>query len=503
MADAQMAKFGDFYYLVGTPCPGDLNMQWVGIWKSRDLINWSGPYLAFEGDERDKPMWASEIAHKGDEYYIITTCNMWHAGSTMMLQKAPTPLGPYTFHAHLKKKGLDPSLFVDTDGRSYLLDSEWIAPLNNDWNLLEGDFLGHRDNKEGPFMVKNANRYLRFYARIDDDYSMELETFDGDNPYTDDYKSQGIVFSGVCYPGHGCITTSPDGTQLWYASHYMTQGWESRKLTIDPIQFGNDGMPVPAKRNVNPQAVPSFSKQHANIATGKPVNSSEGNPLLACDNDISTSWTCAAPKENSFIEVDLMGEFQIDQTRMSFANATTASFQLLGSCDRINWKSLGEISLSNKRNATANADNGFYRYLRLTNFKTANPVSLTEWQVVSSAHHMPQPTGKKITLWQGDSILHMQRGGYVDLPAFSLPKTGTYDVVFEVASTTSRHNQFSIHDGDRRLVSESVAHTGVADNWAQIIAFDTVLPAGSYDRLRFVADEGDFLVKRIELVEME
>ena len=508
VADACVAKFGNFYYMVGTPCPGDTQMQWVGIWKSRDLINWSGPYLAFEGEERDKPMWASEITRKGDEYYIITTCNMWFAGSTMMLQKAPTPLGPYTLHSHLKKKGLDPHLFVDTDGRSYLLDSEWIAPLNKEWNWLEGDFVGHRENKEGPFMVKNANRYLRFYARINDDYPMELETCDGDTPYTDDYQPRGIVYSGTFMPGHGCIVPSPDGTELWYASHYMTVDWEGRHLAIGgPMLFGDDGLPLPAIRRMEEQAVPSYAKKNTNIAVGKPVNSSEGNPLTACDGNTKTSWTCDTPTENSYIEVDLMGEYQIGTMHLDLGSDMKCA--VLGSCDRINWERIGQVDVTGKRSATvkvagtpAASKGGFCRYLRLTGFQAA-PVSIAEWKVMPTDRHMAQPTGRHITILHSDTVAHMQKGNFIDLPSFSIPKTGRYDIVFHVASTASRHNRFTLYAGEQRIASESIAHTGVDDNWAQIIAFDTLLPAGDYEGIRFVADEGDFRLKEIELIELE
>ena len=516
IADAWIAKFGNFYYMVGTPCPGDLNMQWVGVWKSRDLINWSGPYLAFEGEKRDRPMWASEIYHRGNEYFIITTCNTWQAGCTMMLQKAPTPLGPYTLYSHLKKRGLDPNIFVDTDGRSYLLDSEWIAPMNDAWNWLDDEFKGHRDNKEGPFMVKNANRYLRFYARIDDDYSMEIETFEGSNPYTNDYQEQGVVYRGTCYPGHGCIVPSPDGTELWYASHYMTQGWESRRLAISPMQFGDDGMPIPTSRCNDEQPMPSQTKWNTNVAPGKPINSSEGNPLLACDNQTDTYWTCHTPSDSSYLELDLMGEFKISRTSIRFAEPTTLQCTLMGSCDRIHWQEINTIDVDNKQKKISpdthhpspnthhpTPNTRSYRYLRLTHFQSAKAVDLSEWQVFLAEQHIPQPTGQRVEIWQGDSILHLQRGDYHDFPAITLPRPGLYDIVFHVASTASRHNRFTLYADGRKIATESVAHTGTDDNYSQIIAFDTMIATDHFDELRLVADDGDFCVQSIEMIAIQ
>lgn len=502
IADANIGKFGQYYYMVGTPSPGDLDMQWVGVWKSRDLVNWSGPYLAFEGDKRDKPMWASEIVHKGEEYYIITTCNMWYAGATMMLQKAPMPLGPYTLHSHLKKRGLDPSIFVDTDGRSYLLDSEWIAPLNKEWNWLDGEFLGHRDNKEGPFMVKNNNRYLRFYARIDDGYATEIETFEGDSPYTNDYKEQGEVYTGTFYPGHGCIVPSPDGTELWYASHYMTNDWVSRRLAISPMHFGADGLPVPTVRCLDEQPVPSFNNMKANIALGKPANSSEQDPLAAFDDNAQTSWKSGTQTENSFLEVDLMGELPVERIHLQLPQKSTFSCGLWASCDRLNWQSLGSVSVVNAAKATVTADGGFYRYLRLKDFDTPN-VQIAEMQVWQRPIALPQPTGKRVVLQQGNSIVSLKKGQWYDYPSVTIPATGRYDISFCVASTKSVHNRFSLYIDEQRVCSEGVGHTGSAEYWTQIIAFDTHLEAATPRRVRLVADDGEFEVKQIELIEIK
>ena len=502
IADANICKFGPYYYMVGTPSPGDLDMQWVGVWKSRDLISWSGPYLAFEGDCRDKPMWASEIVHKGEEYYIITTCNMWYAGATMMLQKAPVPTGPYSLHAHLKKRGLDPSIFVDTDGRSYLLDSEWIAPMNRDWSWLDGEFVGHRDNKEGPFMVKSNNRYLRFYARIDDGYATEIETFEGDSPYTDDYRELGEVYTGAFYPGHGCIVPSPDGTELWYASHYMTGDWVSRRLAISPMRFGADGMPVPTVRCLDEQPVPSFGRTRANIALGKPANSSEQGPLAAFDDDPKTCWTSGALTGDGFLEVDLMGEMPVGRVSLLMPQKCSFECGLWASCDRLNWQKLGRVTAVDAAKAAVDADGGFYRYLRLKDFD-APGVRIAEMQVWQRPVALPRPTGRRVTLQQGDSVVALKRGQWYDYPSVDIPATGRYDIAFCVAATKTVHSRFSLYVDDRRVCCEGVGHTGPAGFWTQIIAFDTLLEAATPRRVRLVADDGEFEVKRIELIEIK
>ena len=476
LADAYVQKYGDWYYMTGTPCPGDWEMQWVGIWKSRDLVNWSGPMLAFEGEVRDRPMWASEMHRRGDDYYIITTCNTWNPGNTFMVQKAPSPEGPYTLYSFLPKKGLDPSIFVDTDGKSYLLDSEWIAPLNDDWTRIADDFVGVRAHKEGPFMIKSDNEYLKFFARIDDTYFMELETLKGDSPYSANYVEQGNVLTGPCLPGHGCITVSPDGSELWYAAHANTDGsWETRALAIDPMRFEN-GRPVPTSRSDQPKPEPSATRTKVNLAHGKVANSTafaEGHePHNALDGNKATWWEPVVTPADTvapYFEVDLLGEFQIDGIEAIGPDKKKVNAEVKVSCDRINW-------------SAPSAD----RTARYVRFGVEAPCKIADVEISRVPYHI---------VTRGKEIASFAPGEEMK---FSVPATGLYEVEY-ILESRALDSSWSLYDNTTNVASEAVAMTGPAGNKTTIISFDVPFAADREHNLKVVPTGGDFTIEKITI----
>lgn len=531
VADAHVSKFGDFYYLVGTPCPGDWNMRWVGVWKSRDMITWSGPYFAFEGEERDTPMWASEIYHKGEQYYIITSCNTWEAGATMLVQKAPTPLGPYTFHAHLKKTALDPGIFVDTDGKSYLLDSEYIAPLSQDWTLVNGPFIGHPENKEGPFLVKNNNEYMRFFARIEEGYPMELEIAKGATPYTDQYHRIGYngVYMGTNDPGHGCITASPDGTELWVASHFTTHSsWANRWLALGRLFFDSKGLPIPSIRSNEWQSAPGCSISNANMAVGKLANSSayvsDDSPVKAIDNDLNTAWRVDLTDTNNYLEVDLMGEFEIKKIKLNFGEKAAYRYKIVGSHDRINWELLGEIQHQDLVDCSEQIiGKGYYRFIRVANCfaSTLKELNISELQifhemdsfvneslskrvklgVLECTKHSPRISVVDCSLG-GKNFSGAEKGDKIYFSKCCLPKNGYYDVLFKVATKDYLLNRWTLYENERKITTEAISMTAGNQNWATMISFERYLRSGEHE-FRLVVEEGKLEIESVEFVYLE
>lgn len=482
VADAWVRKFGDMYYLTGTPCPGDWEMQWVGLWKSRDLVNWSGPMLMFEGEVRDRPMWASEIHRKGDDYYIITTCAAWNPGNTFVVMKAPAQEGPYTFHSFLPKKGLDPSIFVDTDGRSYLLDSEWIAPLDDDWTRITSDFVGHRDNKEGPFLIKSNNEYQRYYARIDDTYFMEMEKSTGDTPYSDCYEECGVVLDGKFLPGHGCITVSPDGSELWYASHVTTGGWETRTLGLAPMEFDADGQPVKSTRDLSSQRIPSRNVA-CNLAKGRPANASGFKagclPSYAVDGVKGSFWTPGEEglsSDSLYLEIDLLGEFDLEKVVARDPKGKKLGCKVMVSCDRINWNEMGK-----GRNEAA--------YVRLKDFSSSSP-EVGEVEIFRKNYHMPQRDALVATLDASN------------MEEFNVPTTGIFDIEYTVQSA-SNDSSWNLYDNGNLIATEKVASTGPDGKRSRIISFGIPLSANRSHQFRIVPCGGDFSIGTISVYSLK
>lgn len=489
-ADCYVAKFGDWYYMTGTPCPGSWTMDWVGIWKSRDLINWSGPYFAYFGDSIAQPMWASEIYHRENHYYMLTVCHTWSPGNCLMIQEAENPLGPYHLYAKLPKEGLDPSIFVDTDGKSYMLCSENIAELSDDWKKITSPYIGHRDNKEGTFMLKSQDKYMKFFARIDQYYPMEVQYSASATPYTDDYHPEGVsvVYSGLHCPGHGCITISPDGTETWFASHYTTGGWEDRWLAIDRMNFSKTGKAIPTVRCEKGQLAPNMNNVNADMANNKLFNSTIGNGK----------------------EVDLLGEMPIGSVNVLFNKKQKISLELQGSVDRINWKTIDSQIMSDSAvQVSFNVDGNYYRYLRAVPFLSKNK-SLQTFSEGTIATLQVYASDYPIVIPQYDKVVSLipekqvvRSGEIVDLGSCNLSASQRYDIVHKVATMDKWGASWELYDNGKLVTKERVGNTGVADNRTDMITFGADLGSDKYHHFTLKVTSGNLTLDKVSIVPLK
>ncbi len=137
--DPSIARVGDDFYLVTSTFgwfPG------LPVYHSRDLVNW-----ALIGHAIDRPgmvdftdmgivtdaLYAPAIAHHDGTFYIFNTCV--RCGGNFYVT-ATDPAGPWSDPVWLDFEGIDPSLFVDDDGRGWL--------VNNGLPEGEPKYEGHR-----------------------------------------------------------------------------------------------------------------------------------------------------------------------------------------------------------------------------------------------------------------------------------------------------------------------------------------------------------------------
>lgn len=137
--DPSIVRVGDDFYLVTSTFgwfPG------LPIYHSRDLVNWKlighaidrpGMVdLAGQGIATDA-IYAPAITHHGGRFWIFNTCV--RCGGNFYLT-ATDPAGPWSDPVWLDFEGIDPSLFVDDDGRG------WV--VNNGAPIGEPRYEGHR-----------------------------------------------------------------------------------------------------------------------------------------------------------------------------------------------------------------------------------------------------------------------------------------------------------------------------------------------------------------------
>ena len=166
------------------------------IYKSRDLVNWQliGHAIDREGmvsleGVRDKDgIWAPTLRHHDGRFYLF--CSVSSGGNFYVT--AEKAEGPWSDPVWLKDApGIDPDIFWDDDGRSYLLANHWglkderykgkcviwIQEIDLKKGLLTGDrhylTTGHATNAkstEGAHLYKVGKRYALLTAEGGTDF---------------------------------------------------------------------------------------------------------------------------------------------------------------------------------------------------------------------------------------------------------------------------------------------------------------------------------------------
>lgn len=136
--DPSIVRVGDDYYLVNS------TFSWfpgLPVYHSRDLVHWRQIGNAIDRPDQmtigkvgvTRGLFAPAISHHGERFYIVNTCI--DCGGNFIVT-ADNPAGPWSDPQWLDFGGIDPSLFVDDDGKA------WIA--YNDAPPGPPEYDGHR-----------------------------------------------------------------------------------------------------------------------------------------------------------------------------------------------------------------------------------------------------------------------------------------------------------------------------------------------------------------------
>jgi large repetitive protein len=264
-ADPNIVRFGDTYYLYATTdgYPGWSSTSF-DAWSSKDLVHWTkhptildlGPDVSWA----DSRAWAPTIASKNGKYYFY-----FCADAKIGVAVADTPTGPFTdvlgkpLIASNPNGGqaIDPAVFTDDDGQSYLYwgnGNAYVVPLNADMTSFDTTkvkrITGLDGFREGLFMNKRGGVYHLTWS-IDDtgseNYRVGYAT--ATSPMLDDLTNRGVILEkdpsqGILGPGHHSIIQIP-GTDDWYIAYhrFAVPGGDGthREVTIDRLRFNTDG----------------------------------------------------------------------------------------------------------------------------------------------------------------------------------------------------------------------------------------------------------------------
>jgi beta-xylosidase len=264
-ADPNIVRFGDTYYIYATTdgYPGWSSTSF-DAWSSKDLVTWTkhpkildlGPDVSWA----DSRAWAPTITQKNGKYYFY-----FCADAKIGVAVSTSPTGPFT--DALGKpliaanpgggQAIDPAVFTDDDGRSYLYwgnGNAYVVPLNADLTSFDAtkiqQITGLTGFREGLFMTKRRGVYHLTWS-IDDtgseNYRVGYAT--ASNPLLDGLVNRGVILEkdpslGILGTGHHSIVQVP-GTDDWYIAYHRfgIPGGDGthREVTIDRLRFAADG----------------------------------------------------------------------------------------------------------------------------------------------------------------------------------------------------------------------------------------------------------------------
>ncbi len=262
LADPFILNEGGIYYAYGTFSPDG-----IVVLVSDDLKTWSWPegragYLALDRKDSygDKWFWAPEVYRTGDRYLMY-----YSADEHICCAVSKSPLGPFrqiSKRPMSDEKGIDNSLFIDSDGRPYIFWVKfngcmeiWMAELQPDLcTIKEGTerFCISMSQvwekvwpsvNEGPFVLKHDGKYYLTYSANSYEsklYGIGYAVSDSVKGPWEKYPDNPILCSpeGLCGTGHHCFFKKRNGKlMIAFHSHLNQDSIHPRIMHIANVSF--------------------------------------------------------------------------------------------------------------------------------------------------------------------------------------------------------------------------------------------------------------------------
>ncbi|MDC0584216.1 glycoside hydrolase family 43 protein [Bacteroidales bacterium] len=262
-SDPSVCRVGDYYYLITSTFeyfPG------VPVFHSKDLVNWQQIGHCIHRKEQipeDLNIFAATIRHHKGTFYMITT-NVSKGGNFYVT--ATDPAGPWSDPIWIDVPGIDPDLFFDDDGKSYVISSPFELfeiDLTTGKLLTEGHKIWFGTGgryAEGPHIYKKDGFYYLLASEGGTEEAHSVTIARSNNiwgPYTDNPSNpilahanaagQNIPIQGV---GHADMLQAHDGS-WWMVHHgyrksigYPVHHILGRETCLTPVTWPKNGWPV-------------------------------------------------------------------------------------------------------------------------------------------------------------------------------------------------------------------------------------------------------------------
>lgn len=294
IADPYMLKVDDTYYLYSTSKNG------IKITSSKDFKNWKVlTDSALEDKGNYSYFWAPEVYYYNNKYYMFYT---GYPDYKILVAVADNPAGPFKNSKIINSKldkVIDSNVFFDDDGKIYLYTKRevdengvnngsnctlFVEELNDDLMSvkssepipllkIEADNTNNSDIKnywerhllEGPFVIKNNNKYYLMYSTgtyRNESYTVGYAVSDlptsgfvrktfGNGANATSSLLHGVIPSNNNYDstkniygtGHHAIYKVNDSEMyiVYHSIVFENNVYKRRKINFDYIGFDNNG----------------------------------------------------------------------------------------------------------------------------------------------------------------------------------------------------------------------------------------------------------------------
>ncbi|MCE6994985.1 family 43 glycosylhydrolase [Saccharothrix sp. S26] len=273
-ADPHITHFNGRYYLYPTT---DGYASWASpyykAFSSTDLVNWTdhgvildhGPDVSWADDSA----WAPAVVAKNGRYYLYFSggATSGDTGKHLGVAVSDSPTGPFrdALGKPLIRAGaysgqaIDPMVFTDDDGQSYLYwgnGSAYVVPLNADmvsFDPAKVRTITPSGYREASFVFKRNGTYYFMWSENDTrDENYQVAYATGPSPLGP-WTKHGVVLQkrlelGIKGTGHHSVVKSPD-SDTWHVAYHRfavpAGNGTNREVTVDRMTFTADGRIAP------------------------------------------------------------------------------------------------------------------------------------------------------------------------------------------------------------------------------------------------------------------
>ena len=237
-------------------------MEDYHVFSSSDLTGWTDHGMILSQDKVDwvngssYSMWAPDCIERNGKYYFYFPANVkadYGRGFGIGVAVADSPEGPFAPQPEPIKNvhGIDPCVFIDSDGQAYLyysLNKIFAARLKENMTELATEPVVMEDLPkqgliEGPFVFERKGIYYLTYPHVENK-TERLEYATGDNPMGP-FTVTGVIMDelpGGCWTNHHSIIEFSGQWYLFYHNNDLSPEFDkNRSVRIDSLFFNEDG----------------------------------------------------------------------------------------------------------------------------------------------------------------------------------------------------------------------------------------------------------------------